>query len=224
MVSNHCMNYSRATPIVQDTNSALFAELVRRFRASDGASLSDRWMLLEAAHIVGQPVLRTHWRSHRLMLGLACSERDWAEATGQIFRLALVPLGHLMRRLPAGNTGRSNVSAFQPMPVDERIAAVIMSARASSTKYLLSTQLRVLRVVILRIRPPDVIRKHLTYLSFQGEAAIRRPGSQGARCTPAAAGQAETQSNQQDHHAMPTGMQTSPAPRVHPVGHAPTGC
>lgn len=41
--------------------------------------------------------------------------RDSREVMGQIFRLILVPVGHALRRLLAGNTGRANVSAFAPM-------------------------------------------------------------------------------------------------------------
>jgi hypothetical protein len=37
----------------------------------------------------------------------------------------LVPLGHFTGRLPLGNAGRSNISAFQTMPIREDIAALI---------------------------------------------------------------------------------------------------
>ena len=52
-----------------------------------------------------------------------------AEAFGQLFRLALVPLGHLTGRLPAGNPGRATVSAFRPMPVRADLRALIAQAR-----------------------------------------------------------------------------------------------
>jgi hypothetical protein len=32
-------------------------------------------------------------------------------------RIALVPVGHLLGRLPVGNTGGANVSAFKPMAI-----------------------------------------------------------------------------------------------------------
>jgi hypothetical protein len=39
--------------------------------------------------------------------------------TGQLARLALAPLGALTGRMPWGNNGRSNVSAFKPMPIPD---------------------------------------------------------------------------------------------------------
>jgi hypothetical protein len=53
------------------------------------------------------------------MLRFAIEKRDWSEVLGQILRTILAPLGPLTGRLPVGNTGRSNVSAFAPMPVPD---------------------------------------------------------------------------------------------------------
>jgi len=88
-----------------------------------------RWLLLEAAHMVAQTRLVPHARAHALMLTTACHADDWAEAMDQAFRLALVPLGHLSGRLPLGNTGRSNVSAFKPIEIKPEIRQVIEDAR-----------------------------------------------------------------------------------------------
>lgn len=88
-----------------------------------------RWLLLEAAHVVGQTQLVPHGRVHALMLTTAYNGGDWSEAMGQAFRLALVPLGHLSGRLPLGNTGRSNVSAFKPMDITPEIHQVIEDAQ-----------------------------------------------------------------------------------------------
>jgi hypothetical protein len=90
---------------------------------------AQRWLLLEAAHVVGQTRLLPHARVHGLMLATAWQERAGAELIGQAFRLALVPLGHLLGRLPLGNTGRSNVSAFAPMAVKPEIRALIDTMR-----------------------------------------------------------------------------------------------
>ncbi|QHE89169.1 DUF3703 domain-containing protein [Hydrogenophaga sp. BPS33] len=97
--------------------------------AKSAGSTSQAWLYLEAAHIVGQLHLRPHLQTHAHMLGLSLRTRDWPEAAGQMFRLALVPLGHLSGRLPLGNPGRSIVSAFEPMPVRPELADLI--ARAS---------------------------------------------------------------------------------------------
>lgn len=58
---------------------------------------------------------------------------DWAEVAGQTLRLLLVPLGHALGRLPVGNPGRSNISAFQPMPVRPDIAHAIKQAKREAT-------------------------------------------------------------------------------------------
>jgi hypothetical protein len=59
------------------------------------------------------------------MLALAWETRDSREVLGQLFRLLLVPLGHLTGRLPLGNSGRSDISAFQTMPIRKDIAELI---------------------------------------------------------------------------------------------------
>ncbi len=83
------------------------------------------WHALERAHIIAQPFLMPHLASHWNMLGFALRQRDGREAMGQLFRLALVPLGAMTGRLPVGNTGRARVSAFQPMPVPADLAVLI---------------------------------------------------------------------------------------------------
>lgn len=59
------------------------------------------------------------------MLCFAIEQRDWREAAGQIIRLALAPLGALTGHIPIGNTGRSNVSAFQPLPIPDDLRRAI---------------------------------------------------------------------------------------------------
>lgn len=98
-------------------------------RLLDGArralSSEEAWLHLEAAHVVGQMRWRPHLTVHRRMLVLACRERNVSEVMGQAVRLGLVPLGHLFRCLPKGNTGRSHVSAFRPMAVRAELLALI---------------------------------------------------------------------------------------------------
>ncbi len=97
--------------------------LFRAARAS--GEWAAAWRHLERAHIVSQLHLGLHLASHVSMLGFAVEQRDWRETVGQIVRLALAPLGSLTGRIPVGNTGRSNVSAFQPMPVPEDLRRAI---------------------------------------------------------------------------------------------------
>lgn len=100
---------------------SLFTDAVRRpayRRLIDEAlerSGEQRWVLLMAAHVVGQADFRLHLDSHWRMLRVAWEERDSVEAAGQLLRLALTPIGHLASQLPAGNVGRATVSAFAPM-------------------------------------------------------------------------------------------------------------
>ena len=80
---------------------------------------------LERAHVLGQlefvPHLRVHWQ----MLRVGWSAGEWREVTGQVMRIALVPVGHLFGRLPIGNTGRANVSAFKPMAIPPELKRLI---------------------------------------------------------------------------------------------------
>lgn len=66
------------------------------------------------------------------MLQLAWRTADHNEILGQAMRLALVPVGHVVHRLPLGNPGRSNVSAFVPMPIRADIAQIIARAQDKS--------------------------------------------------------------------------------------------
>lgn len=105
---------------------ATYRRLMKGFAALDAATHSqERWAWLMAAHVVGQLDLRLHLHSHCRMLGLAWSTRDWPEARGQLFRLVLVPVGHALQRLPAGNVGRATVNAFWPMEPDETVRRLI---------------------------------------------------------------------------------------------------
>ena len=74
-------------------------------------------MHLERAHVLGQRDFGRHWSVHVAMLKVAWEATNGRELRGQFLRLALTPIGHLTQRLPEGNTGRSNVSAFATMAV-----------------------------------------------------------------------------------------------------------
>jgi len=105
----------------------------RRIVAWDAAMTSARDLLrvddsmgafrmLERAHILGQQKIITHLKTHLWMLRAAWASKDTREICGQVFRLFLTPIGHLTGRLPVGNTGRSNVSAFLPMSIPADMA------------------------------------------------------------------------------------------------------
>jgi len=116
-------------PSNREQQQRVYARLMAGFRGSEGMSVEDRWEWLMAAHIVGQLDFKLHVHRHNVMLLYAAQTRDWPEAAGQLFRLALVPLGHAIGRLPAGNIGRATVNAFKPMPLSPSIHKLIAEAR-----------------------------------------------------------------------------------------------
>ena len=63
------------------------------------------------------------------MLRLALRTRDLREALGQIFRLSLVPFGHLLGRLPIGNPGTADVSAFSTQEIPHSLRKLIANAK-----------------------------------------------------------------------------------------------
>ena len=107
---------------------------MRGFNAAAPKQMEDRWDWLIAAHVAVQQQYALHWRGHWDMLRFAFKTRDYREVAGQLLRLALVPLGHAVGRLPAGNTGRANVNAFRPMAVSDRTRALLYAARESARK------------------------------------------------------------------------------------------
>ncbi len=113
---------------------AVFDELLARYQDVAPGERDARWLLLEAAHVVGQTRFVPHLKTHMVMFGQARHEGDWPEMAGQLMRVALVPLGHALGRLPLGNPGRSTVSAFQTMPVRDDIAQAIASARLARAR------------------------------------------------------------------------------------------
>ena len=82
-----------------------------------GGDMKAAFATLERAHVLGQTSFVPHLRVHWQMLRVGWSTGNRREVTGQLMRIALVPVGHLLGRLPVGNTGGSNVSAFKPMAI-----------------------------------------------------------------------------------------------------------
>lgn len=113
----------------------VFRQLMQGFKTAPSAESEARWAWLEAAHVVGQHDFTLHWVSHTAMLRFALQTRNLREAVGQLLRLALVPVGHLLQRLPAGNSGRATVSAFASMPVREPLNRLIRHAAASAYPF-----------------------------------------------------------------------------------------
>ncbi|HZY17163.1 MAG TPA: DUF3703 domain-containing protein [Ramlibacter sp.] len=115
----------------------VYATLVRG--AERAASPAARWEWLMAAHVVGQQQVRLHFDSHRRMLRLAAECSDPREVVGQLLRITLLPLGHLLRRIPRGNIGRATVGVTQvmepPEPVQMLIDWAVLGARLPGSRW-----------------------------------------------------------------------------------------
>jgi hypothetical protein len=85
------------------------------------------WQHLERAHIVSQPLVGLHVRTHVAMLSAALRRKDLREVLGQTLRLVLAGPGSLTGRFPVGNTGGADVSAFTPMAVPDDLREVLAS-------------------------------------------------------------------------------------------------
>ncbi|WP_082132827.1 DUF3703 domain-containing protein [Pelagerythrobacter marensis] len=119
------------------SRDAFLAEEYRRAaEASDKQNFEEAWHHLERAHVVAQDRLGPHCVSHWRMLELAWRTRDWRELLGQIFRLSLAPIGNITGRLPIGNSGRSNVSAFARMEIEPEISRVLGQSPAQDVRGL----------------------------------------------------------------------------------------
>ena len=81
--------------------------------------LSGEWAHLERAHILSQPMVVPHVRTHVAMLGAGLRRHDGREVVGQVLRLIVAGPGSLTGRYPVGNTGGASVSALAPMPIPD---------------------------------------------------------------------------------------------------------
>lgn len=106
-------------PAIVHAKQLIAVEMAAHSAARTVNDITAAWIALERAHIISQPYLGPHLANHWAMLGFAVEQRDWREVIGQAIRLALAPLGSLTGRIPIGNTGRSNVSAFEPMAIPD---------------------------------------------------------------------------------------------------------
>jgi hypothetical protein len=98
------------------------------------ADASREFEHLERAHVLGQASTREHVRVHWRMLLWAWRHRDAREFFGQVYRLIGAATKTFIGLVPMGNTGGSNVSPVQPMPVDPELAAIIEKARLEASR------------------------------------------------------------------------------------------
>jgi hypothetical protein len=112
------------------TKTAFLKEMALAETCWQQRALDQAFAHLERAHILGQREFLPHVQTHLWMLRIGWARRDGREIRGQILRLLLIPLGHLTGRLPLGNTGGANVSAFKPMPIARDLAAILRNEKS----------------------------------------------------------------------------------------------
>ncbi|MEP4545654.1 MAG: DUF3703 domain-containing protein [Saccharospirillum sp.] len=107
--------------------SFYLAERVAATDAEDRGDLHAAFRHLERAHILSQKFAFAHAATHLRMFRLGWRTRDAREALGQLVR-AIAALLFSRIWVPVGNTGRANVSAFEPMPVPDDLVRVLKDA------------------------------------------------------------------------------------------------
>jgi hypothetical protein len=115
----------RLTPAMEEAIEAALA-LASNHRAA--GDFESAWNSLVRAHVISQPALLPHLRVHARMLSLAAVQRDAREILGQLVRLALAPLGHVLGRTPWGNPGRATVSKFARAPLPDDVSRLYAQA------------------------------------------------------------------------------------------------
>ena len=115
------METMRTSPRVVAFDAAM-SKARQRLRADEPAAA---FRTLRVAHVLGQQDFLRHLTVHWQMLRAAFGLRDGAEALGQVLRLLLVPLGHLSGRLPKGNPGTADVSAFAPQAIPPQLQRLL---------------------------------------------------------------------------------------------------
>ncbi len=106
-------------------SGAMPEEAKKRFEKERMAGLladdvGTAWAALERAHILAQPWVVPHVRSHVAMLRLAARISDGREVAGQLVRVVLAGPASLVGRIPVGNDGRARtpLNEYGDVPAD----------------------------------------------------------------------------------------------------------
>ena len=99
-------------------------ELVLYRSALEINDLSDAWLHLERAHIIGQSYPYPHTYAHWLMLKFGFRIKNTNEILGQLPRLLVGGVKSFVGKIPVGNTGGANVPPLKPMPLPEDIQKI----------------------------------------------------------------------------------------------------
>ena len=98
---------------------------------------------LKRAHVLGQLAVRPHVYTHWLMLVIEWRRRRFGAVVGQCIRMLLGVIGSAVGKVPTGNTGDSEISMFQSLPIDPELQQLIdgKSAESSAASSHLSSNL-----------------------------------------------------------------------------------
>ncbi len=107
------------------------SELMLAKRCAAEGDPDDAFKHLENAHVLGQRSTKWHVVAHYQMLLWALNQRELRECLGQVLRLVGALTKTAFGLVPIGNTGGSNVSPFQSLPISAEHARII--EEASST-------------------------------------------------------------------------------------------
>jgi hypothetical protein len=115
--------------VAEPARSELRLALDAARSARRDGDIESAWHHLERAHILSQPWALAHVRVHAVMLSTAVEGRDVRETFGQVVRLVVAGPGSLSGRFPEGNSGRSRVSMFAPMPIPSDLQRILSDSR-----------------------------------------------------------------------------------------------
>jgi hypothetical protein len=116
------VQFDQEEPMNLSTRTYIQSLIRKASTAADQGRWNEAWTLLEEGHIISQPSATQHTQVHWRMFLLAIQEGSIREIWGQFARLLVAGPGSLLGQYPLGNTGRSNVSMFQPMAIPQEIA------------------------------------------------------------------------------------------------------
>lgn len=106
-------------------SAAFDAEIALARTQMAAGSLDAAMRHLERAHVIGQLQVWPHVLTHWLMLVLELRRGRPLAAFGQLARILLGAIGSAVGVVPTGNTGGSDISMFQRLPVNAELQALV---------------------------------------------------------------------------------------------------
>ncbi|MGE3608589.1 MAG: DUF3703 domain-containing protein [Bacteriovoracaceae bacterium] len=82
---------------------------------------------LGRAHILSQKSIFAHLAVHFIMFMYAFGKRDYREMRGQVLRFFVVVPGHLLGKVPLGNTGWSTMKLTETGSIPEDLKQIYFS-------------------------------------------------------------------------------------------------